>query len=564
MSRHIQHGIDAARPAPHRPIPDRILWLDWTSGRGLDWDGRSVEPIMDSRRKYVRLVDLLETARHHHADRIMLCGKEPSGWSWLVPAPSMGSGPEAMQKFLPGWVDTGSYLERPARGRFQHVETAQKVQVMLASEWIPGGCDPVRGLWTFNRVTEVVAEAIHRDWGLMRTPSATGLNIWKLTAAPSYDMAPMDPTIGALIQHTEPQHRFESFLATDRCGCGDCIPLIDSAEIEGFCYADGRFMFHVVPKPLGAAPAYMMSGDEAEQLYRQDPYHPARYRVQVTMDEFWMGPGLFPVKHDNPELGWHYPNRGGCTFETWVDSHELTKGLASLGVERLEFLEGIRLTKTNSMEPFVGAIDRMLKLTEQLKEGGQDVSPMGKAAVASVIKAMYRSTIGAMSRRARLTSHFTADADQVPADSIDLERVDNGWRYKTRAATNPRDWETWHPEIAARVWGASRARMLETPVAKSLLDRDAIIGADGKRKTRTYGLLQIDPEQLIGIQGDAIYTTRPMEWTLPEDLGGGDDGKDGRIRIKGYLPGPLPTPQSTSERQVLSNKAEAEGWQGKI
>ena len=41
--------------------------------------------------------------------------------------------------------------------------------------------------------------------------------------------------------------------------------------------------------------------------------------------------------------------------------------------------------------------------------------------------------------------------------------------------------------------------------------------------------------------------------------GGGDDGKDGRLRVKGVLPGPLEAPQAGSERAGLSEQAEQVG-----
>lgn len=560
MAKHLNLGEGQGKPQAYSPKPDRSLWLDWETGHGLDDDGRLIEPIMDSRRKKVRLADLLETARRFDMDRIMVCGKEPQGWAWLVPAPNMGEGPEAWEKFLPGWEDAGSNHDDPARGRFRHSETGHHVHVQLASEWITRQCSPGQALWTYQRVTEVMQTAIGRDWALMRNPAATGMNLWKLrVGASSYGMEAMDPTIGALIQATDPQHRIESFTAEMRCGCGDCIPLITTAELEGFTYADGRFMFHAIPKDLGAAPARMLTAQEATDLQAADPFHPARYRVRVTINEFWDSVGPFPVQREEG-FGWHYPNRPGCTFETWVDSAELRAALPSGAIGRLEILEGIALTKCRPMDPYVNLITKMLDLTGKLVEAGQPVSPVGQAAVASVIKHMYRASIGYMSRRPRLHATSVTDPNLIPDGALEIKHVGNLWTFKTPHHFNSRDWETWHPEIAARVWGASRARMLDTPVAKSLLD-----ATSGTSKTKAkFGLFQIDPDQLIAIQGDAIYTTRPLRWTLPERLGGGDDGADGRIRIKGYLPGPIAAPHDRVERQLLSDKSEREGWEGRF
>ena len=95
--------------------------------------------------------------------------------------------------------------------------------------------------------------------------------------------------------------------------------------------------------------------------------------------------------------------------------------------------------------------------------------------------------------------------------------------------------------------------------AASQAARTRVLRYSPPRASHVYGALQIDPNQLIGIQGDAIYTTHPEQWTLPEEHGGIDDGADGRIRLKGYLAGPLPAPLTIDERQKLSNQAEERG-----
>ena len=54
-------------------------------------------------------------------------------------------------------------------------------------------------------------------------------------------------------------------------------------------------------------------------------------------------------------------------------------------------------------------------------------------------------------------------------------------------------------------------------------------------------------------------TSSVPTWALSVAQGGGDDGKDGRLRVKGVLPGPLEAPRSGSERAALSEQAEQAG-----
>ncbi|MGG1909837.1 hypothetical protein AB1285_23035 [Microbacterium sp. NRRL B-14842] len=76
----------------------------------------------------------------------------------------------------------------------------------------------------------------------------------------------------------------------------------------------------------------------------------------------------------------------------------------------------------------------------------------------------------------------------------------------------------------------------------------------------TSGALTVDPSTLIGIQGDAIYTTKLPAWSLPDRfIGGGDDGKTGRLRLQGYLNGSFITPETLRQRDALKARAERAG-----
>lgn len=67
------------------------------------------------------------------------------------------------------------------------------------------------------------------------------------------------------------------------------------------------------------------------------------------------------------------------------------------------------------------------------------------------------------------------------------------------------------------------------------------------------------PSTLIGIQGDALFTTSLPSWSLPVANGGGDDGKTGRLRLQGYLNGSYTIPETRRQRAALQSRAEKAG-----
>ena len=61
------------------------------------------------------------------------------------------------------------------------------------------------------------------------------------------------------------------------------------------------------------------------------------------------------------------------------------------------------------------------------------------------------------------------------------------------------------------------------------------------------------------MNGDALYLTAVPQACLPVARGGGDDGKVGRLRVKGWIGEPMPVPATTEARNTLRGRAEAYG-----
>lgn len=150
--------------------------------------------------------------------------------------------------------------------------------------------------------------------------------------------------------------------------------------------------------------------------------------------------------------------------------------------------------------------------------------------------------------RGRRSTVTVASTFEVPEQYQNSVRMwGNRITYQAGSPTTQRQRQFYHPELAAQVWGRARARVL-----------------DGT-KAAPAGALHVAPHQLIGINGDAVYASGVPTWALPTARGGFDDGKAGKLRLKGALIGPVPVPVTRAQRDALMHQAEAAGpsaaWQ---
>jgi hypothetical protein len=88
--------------------------------------------------------------------------------------------------------------------------------------------------------------------------------------------------------------------------------------------------------------------------------------------------------------------------------------------------------------------------------------------------------------------------------------------------------ETSHPEWSAAIWALSRLRVVKA-------------------------LLQVPKQTIVAVEGDAIYLTVPPVSGLPAWK---DDGGLGRLRLKGFRPGPLVAPLDLEGVRALGKAAE--------
>lgn len=529
------------RPVPWSPRDVPTVWLDYATGRGLTDAGAPVTPRVTGRRKTPSLGDLLDTAHTLGARRVMLTGAVPRNdvtkRHWLYTK-------------TPGWTVSpkGHWIAQPSTGRFVNDLSGHELEVRTCEEWFAtNDLTPEQAHEAWRLTAEVIHKAADPKAQLFLTPAATGQHLWARSLPRTLDPEQVSPEIAELIHASAGQHR-QQHLTTgrDACSCGACRPLVDveaEPSVPGFHYVDGRFMYAALMRELGVG-GMLLTRAETADLIEHQPYARARLRVRFTVPEGWGHVGLLGVQHDDAQDGWHYPNVPGASFETWADSSEVQ--IAVRNGWSIDPVEAILHRTVKVADTFR---DRLIR-ARSLAATAPATNEPTRRAVTAALRAMLIQTIGAWASRGRDRSFVTDDPMRVPPEyQASIER--HGDLYVWKVGGSSRDLYSgptaafYRPEIAAQVWGRGRARVLSCPT-----------GGD----ERGYGgALSVDPTTLLGINGDAIYTTTLPRWALPTAAGGGDDGEVGRMRLQGALSGPLATPASTGERNRLRAKAEQAG-----
>lgn len=537
--------MNAEKPRVLFPKDEPTLWVDVRSGRAIDHTGR-IGPIpAGPRRKSPNLTDCLDAAGRGLYQRIVFVGP--------VPPPR-----EGIRHWLyvetPGWKPLHLW-RNPSAGRFTpenpegDEDTNPKrfaIEVRTSAEWF-GALDlnpaQARDAWQtlWNTITQLSPGS--RELGLMRSPAATGTNLWAASLPRDLKLTPTPQDIREELHYTSGQHHIDQFVQGSECDCGDCRPLVSptqAGKIPGFYYVDGRFMYSSVCRELGIA-GKRMTGEECRQLLffsEKGRYARARYRVTARVPDDWPTLGLLPAKKDGTR-DWHYPNRPGAVFETWIDGSEADLAL-SAGWE-LTPHEGVLFTKARVMDTFAERITK----GRAAVEGNADLDPIVKRAVTGALRQILISGIGNLASRGRPVEKRADTLREVP-EEYRHEAMQHGKHFvwEEPAERNTVAGNNWYwPELSVQVWGRARARVLSTPAANKFKG----------------GALNVPPDTLIGINGDAIYTTELPAWALPESIGGGDDGKPGRLRVQGGLPRPQNAPLDRDALNRLRERAEREG-----
>ena len=532
------------RPVTMKPKPKPVMWLDATTGRGVTLDGRSVSTVIKSRHRTPQLDDLLDTAAHAGVEWIMLTGAEPrtpkDRQSW-------------MDTPTPGWAHGEHYRRDDKRGRYTNTLTGQKVEISMASTW-------------FGDVILSPVQASHA-WGALRyylnrvepematplmSPGLTGAILWAFSVTERkgtrFDPEPVSDAVAELLHASSGQHHMEHLVAGPNASeHPDTVALVDSRQtptIDTFAHSDGRFMYAAHCAELGVGPATELTYEQANDLWffqgSAGRYAKARYRVRFRVPDTWPHVGILGVQDPGSSRDWYYPNRPGATGVTWADHREL------LVAERfgwgIEPLEGIRFTE--KLRPLDTFAERIKRLRAQVADA--EAEPVVKRAVLNALRNILIHGIGRFVMRGKESPLSVDHVDDLPPN-VEYEQVGDRFVYSARPELSAADRSRYHPELASQVWGWSRAQVLSAP--------SPVPGTQG----RYAGALHVDPRTLLGIEGDAIYTSTVPGWSLPAGHGGGDDGREGRIRLQGLLLGEMKIPVTKDQRDALKKKAAVAG-----
>jgi DNA polymerase type B, organellar and viral len=397
-------------------------------------------------------------------DRIMICGSLDEMTRGYVEEP-----------LSCGWEFAREYVHKFRSPVYR--KDGRTVAVKLASEsWFPG-CEKAKD-------AALAWRALKEWWSkttslpLLSTPSKTGQALLWESFPRGKSFPSLSEECEQVVRRNSTQHRLQVFKP--------------GYKGKRVCY-DGRWMYSALATadrfPVGNA-VYMKHGDNSCDFV---PYVPGWYRCYIEVPSGWDHIGLVPFLGEN---GWFYPDSRHCSFTTWAAEPELT--LAQQNGWHIEVMESYTFDKGKPLQNWA---HKLQNLRDQLKERNHDFA-------AAAVRQILNSTIGSLHSSGYEREQFVADADlrawsraNPHLTDRELEAVDGGYLVPVLVPDNS-PLSIVMPHWSATIWALERAA-----VAKQAL--------------------RCDPDTLIEIRGDAIYSTVPLPFH------GEDNGNYGQLRFKG-------------------------------
>lgn len=331
----------------------------------------------------------------------------------------------------------------------------------------------------------------------LSSPATSGLHyldqLWE--ARGERPMVLDDDTREFLLEKlTHGQHRRELLIGAD------------AQPLPALHYLDGRLFYSALCSELGQGPLVRDRGDRFLEHQR------AAYRVTVRIPKDWAHVGIIPVRD---EAGFtRYPSKPGRIInDTWVDGCELMHayraGWTVWICERLIWSKG---------KPLDVWCDRLVRMWSQAR--GDDERR-------TWLRDVLLQSIGAMASRGRLREVRLPRGTPLPDGLHPVRRwIDpdaNEVVCEVRDELSPLRARMRHPELAVGIWARARARM-------------------------TRHLLSLPRDQVVAVDGDALYLTGMPDWI--------DSGRTGELRLKDRRSGPLEIPDTIDDLRAIFAPAE--------
>lgn len=511
---------------------EATAWLNKTCHEGITSDGRAFRDVL-------YLPCLVETGVQLGARVFYFCGDAPAG------------GPEAMMNGLRdrGWQDAGSRLQVRDKQlrvrsdkwllRARNPKLRRSVTILPASVWFGDvACDHLQARAAMVRLASEIAQRFDRS-RMWLSPGRTGAEAWRRVTQDQF--RPLPEELQSLIRHTSGQGRFEC------CPVADAIPALYQLD-QRLAYAarcvgaieTGDEWRHEERPASGwpdrdAAPTNQGgSGFSLGDGFLG--YTPARYHVRYQVPQNWSHVGLLPYREGQNT---YWPTATGSRWTCWADASEIR--LAIREGWNVEILQRVYAVKPEGRSTFYRPLklwgERLIRLHDDLHADGarEDLAPLWHAAVRNILL----HTIGWLAMRPTSVTREVDEWDEVPdentARATARETSSGAVQYEEQGVLSPQAARVAHPELAAQVWGSTRASLLRSTIT-----------FEGER--REVGALTLPRSDIVGMALDCLFLTRDPGWP--------DDGRPGRFRVKRHVPGPLPAPQTMGDLYRLTGETE--------
>ena len=518
--RSLQMRVVTERRSRAPYLPRRTVFLDYTTGRALNEEGRGGQ--LPAAADVGDLLDRIP----EWVQRICVVGAPPQGWSaWGLQLPVDH----------PRWAASrkGHYLpsgDWPAL-RFAARDIDREVEIRGAGEWFTGvdSVDTARDAWELLKVAvgRVAPEAIP-----LSSPGVTGQQIAQWLLPKNKQFLVLSADLRNEIARTSMQG-------------GDQLLLPPSGRkmLGGFSVHDGRVMYGGMLRELGSAaptgPALLseeygtpMPWLDLDLQKGDTPsrFHPGRIKVSATVPADWSHLSIFKLPNPDREASarYLYPREPGETFTVWCDPVEAECAYRAGWDVRVRARILYPQRDGRPLDTFAKRMEEQSKLIEADRDG---VGPELARLVSRALRLCVVRLVGTLaSRSVRVTR--TGALGDLPPGIMEWDTLPTGEVVWTEEVASPAG--TWtHPEWASAIWARARIRALDGP-------------CPGDR-ARRIGALHVPAEHVVGVHADAVYLDHDPEWP--------DDGAWGRLRRQGKVLGRRKWPTSSRELAELVREA---------